>query len=139
GGIKALIGGRGKQPFRGFNRAVQLKRQPGSAMKPISVYTPAFEKGYRPEDTIVDEPVNYGGYQPQNAGGAYHGEVTIHEAITESYNIPAVRLLNDMGIDAGMDAAARFGLELTDADRTLGLALGGLQEGVSPLEMAEAF
>ncbi|GIO16827.1 penicillin-binding protein 2A [Cohnella xylanilytica] len=139
GGIRALIGGRGKQPFRGFNRAVQLKRQPGSTMKPISVYTPAFERGYTPKDTLLDEPVDFGGYQPHNAGGGYHGEVSIYDAIVNSYNIPAVRLLNDIGIDAGMDAAKRFGLELTDADRTLGLALGGLQEGVSPLDMAEAF
>lgn len=139
GGIRALIGGRGKQPFRGFNRAVQLKRQPGSTMKPISVYTPAFERGYTPKDTLLDEPVDFGGYQPHNAGGGYHGEVSIYDAIVNSYNIPAVRLLNDIGIDAGMDAAERFGLELTDADRTLGLALGGLQEGVSPLDMAEAF
>ncbi|MBM7564230.1 PBP1A family penicillin-binding protein [Paenibacillus sacheonensis] len=139
GGIRALIGGRGKQPFRGFNRAVQLKRQPGSAMKPISVYTPAFERGYTPEDKLLDEPVNFGGYQPKNAGGGYHGEVTIYDAIVNSYNIPAVRLLNEMGIDAGMEAAKRFGIELTDADRTLGLALGGLSEGVSPLDMAEAF
>ncbi|AJY73952.1 transglycosylase domain-containing protein [Paenibacillus beijingensis] len=139
GGIRALVGGRGDQPFRGFNRAVQLKRQPGSTMKPIAVYTPALERGYSPEDTLLDEPVDFGGYQPKNAGGSYHGEVTLYEALIHSYNVPAVRLLDEIGIDAGMDAAARFGLKLTDADRTLGLALGGLQEGVSPLEMAEAF
>ncbi|MBP3963227.1 transglycosylase domain-containing protein [Paenibacillus lignilyticus] len=139
GGIKALVGGRGQQPFRGFNRAVQLKRQPGSTMKPISVYTPAFEQGYRPDDRLLDEPITFGGYEPKNAGGGYHGEVSIYEAIVNSYNIPAVRLLNEMGIDAGMEAAERFGIELTEEDRTLGLALGGLQEGVSPLTMAEAF
>jgi penicillin-binding protein 2A len=139
GGIRALIGGRGEQPFRGFNRAVQLKRQPGSTMKPISVYTPALERGYSPEDTIVDEPVNFGGYQPKNAGGSYHGEVSLYEALIHSYNVPAVKLLNEMGIEAGMESSDRFGIELTDADRTLGLALGGLQEGVSPLDMAEAF
>ncbi|NBD23152.1 PBP1A family penicillin-binding protein [Paenibacillus glycinis] len=139
GGIRALVGGRGDQPFRGFNRAVQLKRQPGSTMKPISVYAPAFERGYGPDDKLLDEPVDFGGYRPQNAGGGYHGEVSIHDAIVNSYNIPAVRLLNDIGIDAGMDSSARFGIALTDADRTLSLALGGLQEGVSPLDMAEAF
>ncbi|SEO03153.1 transglycosylase domain-containing protein [Paenibacillus sp. OV219] len=139
GGIKALIGGRGDQPFRGFNRAVQLKRQPGSTMKPISVYTPAFERGYLPSDTLMDEPIDFGGYAPKNAGGGYHGEVSIYDAIVNSYNIPAVELLNEMGIDAGMDAAERFGIKLSDADRTLGLALGGLQEGVSPLTMAAAF
>ncbi len=139
GGIRALVGGRGKQPFRGFNRAVQLKRQPGSAMKPIAVYTPALEQGYKPTDTVLDEPVDFGGYAPKNAGGTYHGEVTLQDALVNSYNVPAVKLLDQIGIDAGMEAAARFGIPLTDADRTLGLALGGLQEGVSPLQMAEAF
>ncbi|PWW02803.1 penicillin-binding protein 2A [Paenibacillus cellulosilyticus] len=139
GGIRALVGGRGDQPFRSFNRAVQLKRQPGSTMKPISVYTPALEHGYSPDDTLIDEPVNFNGYQPGNAGDSYHGEVTIYESIIHSYNVPAVKLLNELGIDAGMESSKRFGLELTDADRNLGLALGGLSEGVSPLEMAEAF
>lgn len=139
GGIRALIGGRGEQPFRGFNRAVQLKRQPGSTMKPIAVYTPALEAGYSPEDTITDEPVDFGGYSPQNAGGVYHGEVTLYEAFIHSYNVPAVKLLNEIGIDKGIEAAERFGIPLTDGDRALGLALGGLQEGVSPVDMAEAF
>jgi penicillin-binding protein 2A len=139
GGIRALIGGRGDQPFRGFNRASQLKRQPGSTIKPIAVYTPALEAGYRPMDTIVDEPINIGGYEPQNAGGGYHGNVTLYEALINSYNIPAVKLLNELGIDKGLDAAGRFGIPLTPEDRTLGLALGGLHEGVSPMQMAEAF
>lgn len=139
GGIRALIGGRGNQPFRGFNRASQLKRQPGSAMKPIAVYAPALERGYKPSDTVVDEPVDFGGYRPKNVTGRYYGEVSLYESLVHSYNIPAVKLLHEIGIDAGMDASARFGLELTDGDRTLSLALGGLQEGVSPLEMAEAF
>lgn len=139
GGIRALIGGRGNQPFRGFNRASQLKRQPGSAMKPIAVYAPALERGYKPSDTVVDEPVDFGGYRPKNVTGRYYGKVSLYESLVNSYNIPAVKLLHEIGIDAGMEASARFGLELTDGDRTLGLALGGLQEGVSPLEMAEAF
>ncbi|QNK55932.1 transglycosylase domain-containing protein [Paenibacillus sp. PAMC21692] len=139
GGIRALIGGRGNQPFRGFNRASQLKRQPGSALKPIAVYAPALEQGYKPSDTVVDEPVDFGGYRPKNVTGRYYGEVSLYESLVHSYNIPAVKLLHEIGIDAGMDASARFGLELADGDRTLGLALGGLQEGVSPLDMAEAF
>lgn len=139
GGIRALVGGRGEQPFRGFNRATQLKRQPGSTLKPIAVYTPALELGYQPNDKLIDEPINIGGYEPQNAGGGYHGEVSLYEALINSYNIPAVKILNEIGIDKGIDAAARFGIPLTDEDRTLGLALGGLQEGVSPLHMAEAF
>ncbi|MGO4185616.1 transglycosylase domain-containing protein [Paenibacillus sp. TAF43_2] len=139
GGIRAIVGGRGEQPFRGFNRATQLSRQPGSTIKPIAVYTPALELGYKPSDDLVDEPININGYEPKNADGSFHGRVSLYEALINSYNIPAVKLLNEMGIEKGMDAAARFGIPLTDEDRSLGLALGGLHEGVSPLQMAEAF
>ncbi|WP_424767158.1 transglycosylase domain-containing protein [Paenibacillus sp. sgz302251] len=139
GGIRALVGGRGEQPFRGFNRATQLKRQPGSTIKPIAVYTPALEQGYQPSDELMDEPININGYEPRNADGRFHGEVSIYEALINSYNIPAVTLLNEIGIDKGMEAAGRFGIPLTAEDRTLGLALGGLHEGVSPLHMAEAY
>ncbi|WP_127530248.1 transglycosylase domain-containing protein [Paenibacillus kobensis] len=139
GGIKALVGGRGAQPFRGFNRAVQLKRQPGSTMKPIAVYTPALENGYRPDSRITDEPVQFGDYAPKNADGQFHGEVSMYEALIHSYNIPAVKMLNELGIDQGVEAATRFGIPLTSEDRNLGLALGGLKSGVSPLQMAEAF
>ncbi|WP_139993913.1 transglycosylase domain-containing protein [Paenibacillus paridis] len=139
GGIRALVGGRGDQPFRGFNRASQLKRQPGSTIKPIVVYAPALEQGYKPSDELVDEPININGYEPQNADGSFHGKVSLYEALIHSYNVPAVKLLNEMGIKQGTDAAERFGIPLTEGDRSLGLALGGLQEGVSPLQMAEAF
>ncbi|MGO4543554.1 transglycosylase domain-containing protein [Paenibacillus sp. 2TAB23] len=139
GGIRALVGGRGEQPFRGFNRATQLKRQPGSTIKPAVVYTPALELGYMPADELVDEPVNINGYEPQNADGSFHGKVSLYEALIHSYNIPAVKLLNEMGIQKGMDAADRFGIPLSKEDQSLGLALGGLHEGVAPVHMAEAF
>jgi len=139
GGIKALVGGRGEQPFRGFNRAVQLSRQPGSTMKPIAVYTPALENGYRPDSRIKDEPIQFGSYEPKNADNKFHGNVTLYEALIQSYNIPAVKLLNEIGIDQGIDAASRFGIPLKAEDRTLGLALGGTKTGVSPLQLAEAY
>ncbi|MDQ6421592.1 PBP1A family penicillin-binding protein [Paenibacillus sp. LHD-117] len=139
GGIKALVGGRGKQPFRGFNRAVQLKRQPGSTMKPIAVYTPALENEFKPDSRIIDEPVRFGSYEPNNVDHTFHGNVSLYEALIHSYNIPAVKLLNEIGIDQGMDASSRFGIPLKAEDRTLGLALGGTNTGVSPLQMAEAY
>ncbi|MDF2835823.1 MAG: penicillin-binding protein [Paenibacillus sp.] len=139
GGIKVLVGGRGKQPFRGFNRAVQLQRQPGSTMKPIAVYTPALENGYQPDSSMIDEPVRFGSYEPNNVDHTFHGEVSLYEALIHSYNIPAVKLLNEIGIDQGIDASSRFGIPLKEEDRTLGLALGGTKTGVSPLDMAEAY
>ncbi len=139
GAIKALVGGRGEQPFRGLNRAVQLNRQPGSTMKPIAVYAPALENGFRPDSRIADEPIRFGDYEPKNADRAYHGDVSLYEALIQSYNIPAVKLLDAIGIEQGMEAAARFGIPLKAEDRTLGLALGGTHTGVSPLRMAEAY
>lgn len=139
GGIRALVGGRGEAGFRSLNRATQMKRQPGSTMKPIAVYAPALEKGLQPGTVIVDEPVDFGGYSPKNSDGQYHGAVTLYEALIRSYNVPAVKTLNEIGIGAGMTSAEKFGLALSEQDRVLGLALGGLQKGVSPLSMAEAF
>ncbi|MBH5316278.1 PBP1A family penicillin-binding protein [Paenibacillus sp. GSMTC-2017] len=139
GGIKSLVGGRGPQPFRGYNRAVQLSRQPGSTMKPIAVYTPALENGFQLDSRINDEPTIFGSYEPKNADNTFHGNVSIYEALTQSYNIPAVKLLNEIGIDQGIDASSRFGITLKSEDRTLGLALGGTKTGVSPLQMAEAY
>ncbi|MFD2613141.1 transglycosylase domain-containing protein [Paenibacillus gansuensis] len=139
GGIRAMVGGRGKPVFRGFNRAVQLKRQPGSSLKPIAVYAPAIEKGYTGDSILKDEPVDYGGYRPGNADGRYRGNVTLSEALIHSYNVPAVNLLHELGIEAGVESAEAFGIPLSSEDGTLGLALGGLHEGTSPLKMAQAF
>ncbi|MFD0868211.1 transglycosylase domain-containing protein [Paenibacillus residui] len=139
GGVRALVGNRGEGVFRGFNRATQLKRQPGSAFKPIVVYGPALERGYTPYSRLYDGELNINGYQPRNWDHRYRGQVTLAEAVTNSWNIPAVWLLNEIGIDAGMDYARSLGIPLSDDDRHLSIALGGLSEGVSPLQMAQAF
>ena len=139
GGISALVGGRGDHTFRGFNRATQLKRQPASTMKPLAAYTPALEQGYEIYDKLQDSPINIDGYQPMNYDKRFHGEVTMYEALVNSYNIPPVWLLNKMGLKYGINAVERFGIKLNEKDHNLGLALGGLSEGVSPLVMAQAF
>ncbi|MBA2870483.1 penicillin-binding protein 2A [Anoxybacillus calidus] len=139
GGITALVGGRGEHVFRGFNRATQLKRQPGSTMKPLAVYTPALEEGYRIFDLLKDQPFDFNGYQPKNYDHQYRGTVTMYEAVINSLNVPAVWLLNEIGLHKGIDAVERFGIPLNKEDHYLGLALGGLKEGVSPLQMAEAY
>lgn len=139
GGIRALVGGRGEYVFRGFNHATQLKRQPGSALKPLAVYTPALENGWQIGSILKDEPMDFGGYRPQNHDGRYLGQRTMYEAVIDSANVPAVWLLQQIGIDKGVDALERFEIPLTAEDRQLGLALGGLIEGTSPLKMAQAF
>jgi penicillin-binding protein 2A len=139
GGIKALVGGRGEHTFLGFNRATQLKRQPGSTMKPLAVYTPALEQGYEVYDSLEDQPLNINGYQPNNYDRQFRGQVTMYDALVYSYNVPPVWLLNQMGLDYGINALERFGIPLQKEDHSLPIALGGMQEGTSPLSMAQAF
>ncbi|HEX2972097.1 MAG TPA: penicillin-binding protein 1A, partial [Tepidisphaeraceae bacterium] len=139
GEIRAIVGGRGNQVYRGFNRATELKRQPGSSFKPLAVYGPAIEKGYTPDSMLYDGDLNIAGYKPRDWDVQTRGQVTMREAILSSWNIPAVWLLNEIGIDAGMAFVKKAGIPLPPADRTLSIALGGLSEGVSPLQMAQAY
>jgi penicillin-binding protein 2A len=139
GGIRGIVGQRGEHVFRGFNHATHLKRQPGSTFKPIMVYGPALEKGYRADSVLQDAPLNVGGYQPRNSDGQTRGPVSLHDALIHSWNIPAVWLLNEIGVSAGIDFATRTGIPMEDEEPNLGLALGGMSGGVSPLQMAQAF
>ncbi|MGE7767238.1 transglycosylase domain-containing protein [Peribacillus sp. NPDC096540] len=139
GGIKALVGGRGKHQFMGYNRATQLTRSPGSAIKPLVVYTPAVEEGYDITTPLKDEKMSFGEYEPTNLSGIYKGEVPMYEAVMNSLNVPTVWLLNEIGIDKGLDSLKRFGIPYKKDDRNLAIALGGMEKGVSPLQMAGAF
>ncbi|WJH34093.1 transglycosylase domain-containing protein [Paenibacillus sp. CC-CFT747] len=99
GGIVAMIGGRDYES-KGRNRALD-PRSPGSAMKPLVVYAPAIESGeYGPNSMLKDEPINIGGYAPKDLG-AYRGQVDMTTAIQKSINVPAVWLLNEIGLKRG--------------------------------------
>jgi penicillin-binding protein 2A len=139
GGIRGLIGYRGQYFYQGFNRATQLKRQPGSAIKPLAVYGPALEKGYTPNSILKDEKTDFNGYSPSNYNDRYQGRITLSDALIHSTNVPAVALLNEIGIEAGIDFLKKTGIPLHKDDRNLSIALGGFTEGVSPLDMAQAF
>lgn len=139
GAIRGLVGYRGESAFRQFNRASQLKRQPGSIVKPLMVYGPALEKGYRPDTLLFDGPLNLDGYSPKDWDNQTRGWVTMEEAIEQSWNIPAVWLFDQIGIETGKAFAQKAGIPLTKNDTHLSLALGGFSEGVSPLDMAQAY
>jgi len=144
GEVRALIGGREHLTKRGLNRATAMRRQPGSAIKPIAVYGPALEKGYSPSSVVDDVPVVFGSssqpYAPENYDGKYRGLITMREAVRKSVNVPAVKFLNEIGISEGFSFAKRLGLPLDDKnDKNLSLALGGLTHGVSPLDIAAAY
>jgi len=140
GGVRGLVGGRGEQVFRGFNRATQIRVQPGSSLKPLVVYTPALEEGYEIDSKLQDKPFKKGNYEPQNFTKTYKGEVPMYEALQNSLNVPAVWLLDKIGIEKGIDALDRFGIPYEEKDKhSLGIALGGMTKGVSPLQMASAY
>ncbi len=139
GGVSALVGGRGEHVFRGFNRATQLRAQPGSSIKPLAVYTPALEKGYKYSSELVDKPITFGNYKPENFSKTYEGKVEMYKALEKSLNIPAVWLLNEIGLNNGIDSLKKFGIPVEKEDKNLAIALGGMSKGVSPLQMANAF
>ncbi|KAB2330204.1 PBP1A family penicillin-binding protein [Cytobacillus depressus] len=139
GGVRGLVGGRGSYVFRGFNRATHIKAQPGSTLKPLAVYTPALEEGYTPTSMLKDEPMSFNQYTPENASRKFSGEVSMYKAVEESLNVPAVWLLDQIGLEKGLDSLKRFGIPLEKEDEYLGIALGGMRKGISPLILAEAY
>ncbi|WP_264736761.1 transglycosylase domain-containing protein [Cytobacillus firmus] len=140
GGIRALAGGRGEHTLLGHNRAVHKVGQPGSTMKPIVPYTAALESGWEITDELKDERMTFGeDYEPNNYNGQFRGNVPMYEAVKDSLNVPAVWLLDEIGVQKGVDAAKRFGIPEDAINQNLALALGGTNEGVSPLTMAQAY
>lgn len=117
-----------------------LRRQPASTIKPVLVYAPAFEKlGYSPSTLILDEPVNYGGYTPHNATKLFYGYTSVRDSLIRSTNIPAVKTLNEIGIDYAKEFAGKMGITFNENDNNLALALGGFTDGVTATELAGAY
>lgn len=142
GGVTALVGGRsGTHVFRGYNRATQLVRSPGSTIKPLAVYTPALENGYHYDSMVEDKLQSYGSnkYTPHNWNNVYQGKIPMYEALALSKNTSAVWLLNKIGVQKGYDSVEKFGIKLSKSDDNLSLALGGLKKGVSPYQIASAY
>ena len=142
GHIKAIVGGRGKEndKKRVLNRASQSYRQPGSAFKPIMSYAPAIEKGKGAASVVDDAPFKAGSYQPKNFDGTYRGLTTLREGLRRSVNIVAIKLLKENKIGYAKEMAQKMGISsLVEQDDGLGITLGGLSRGVTPLEMASAY
>jgi len=138
GFIRAMVGGRNFRDSE-FNRAVQARRQPGSAFKPF-VYAEAIEQGWSPGNTVLDQPVvvelNPGSWRPRNYDHTFHGMVTLRTALARSFNVSAVRLGMAVGIEAVAARAKALGLE-SRIPIVHSLPLGSCM--VNPLEMAQAY
>lgn len=138
GFVKAIVGGR-SQEYDGhmLNRAYQSYRQPGSAIKPLIVYTPALERGYTPDTVVEDAPIEGG---PENASGRYLGSVTLRYAVENSINTVAWNLLEEMTPVTGISYLKEMNFaKLSPEDERPAASLGGFTNGVSPVEMAAAY
>jgi penicillin-binding protein 1A len=140
GHVKAMVGGRDFRESQ-FNRAIQSRRQPGSAFKPI-IYAAALDKGYTPATVIIDSPIVFQDEQmdfkwkPKNYGEKFHGPTLLREALAKSRNVITIKILQDIGIDYCIEYAAKLGITST-LNRDLSIALGS--SGVSLLELVEAY
>ncbi len=145
GQIRALVGGRGEDEY---NRALKAERSPGSAIKPF-VYTAAMDSGYTTTTVVVDEPVEYPmgtgtTWAPRNFNGKFVGPLRLRQALEQSTNTIAVKLMADLKPDKVISYARKMGITTlvesgTRNDRGLALALGGLTRGVTPIEMVQAY
>jgi len=153
GQVVGTVGGLGTEVnSTGFNRATQAYRQPGSTIKPIAVIAPGLEDKVLTAGTVyADVPTNFGSesnpYEPKNDSGKYEGSITIREAIELSENIPEVKAMSDLGPINSINFMRQIGIsKLVTAsenkkqnDENVTLALGGVTNGISPLEMAAAY
>ena len=140
GHVKAMVGGLDFNLSQ-FNRAIQSRRQPGSAFKPFT-YAAALDKGYTPATIIIDSPIIYTDdemdfkWKPKNYKEKFYGPTLLRTALIFSRNVVTIKILRDIGIDYVIDYARRFGIT-SPLSRDLSLALGS--SGVSLLELTNAY
>lgn len=140
GKVRAVVGGTDFSVSQ-FDRAIQARRQPGSAFKPI-VYAAALEKGFRPDSVLVDEPLSLAGamrghtWEPRNFDNRHYGPTTLREGLIYSRNIIAIKLLQEAGINSAISMARNLGID-APLKPDLTLALGS--SGISLLEMTAAY
>ena len=153
GYVKAIVGGRGsKKVSLGLDRATQSTRQPGSTFKVLSTYAPAIDTmGYTLTTKIKDEPFNYSNGRPvKNWYSGYRGTVTVRKAIADSMNVCAVKTLTEITPQLGCDYLLNFGFTTLVQNRTekdgsvvsdiqQPLALGGITDGITNLEITAAY
>ncbi|RME39418.1 MAG: penicillin-binding protein 1A [Deltaproteobacteria bacterium] len=143
GRIKAMVGGY-DFGLSQFNRAVQSRRQPGSAMKPL-IYAAALDRGYTPATIILDTPIIYREtrdngketeWKPRNYGQKFYGPTSLRTGLAKSRNIITIKILEDIGVNYAANYARRLGIE-SPIERDLTLALGST--AVTPLELAKVY
>lgn len=158
GHIKAIMGGRDVDGSRVLNRATNARRQPGSSIKPISVYLPALDNGYTAGTTIDDLPYYNakGELKPRNAYSGYRGIQTLRQSVEQSINVNSVKTVESLGVGTIFKYLEKMGIIDKDSpesdsivtrqengdhndENTAALGLGGMTKGLTPLELTAAY
>jgi len=140
GNVKVMMGGKDFRESQ-FNRAIQSRRQPGSAFKPI-IYAAALDKGYTPATMIIDSPIIYEDtehdftWKPRNYKEKFYGPTIFRDALAKSRNVVTIKILQDIGIDYAIDYARKLGIT-SNMNRDLSIALGS--SGISLLELVSTY
>ncbi len=117
-----------------------MYRQPASTLKPLAVYLPCIIHNIcTPATQILDEAINYNGFSPHNANNKYNGYVSVRDSLKNSLNIPAVKLLDSLGVDKSRDTLSTLGITTKKADANLALALGATTKGVKLNDLINAY
>ena len=141
GAVVALVGGFDFEESK-FNRAVQARRQPGSAFKPF-VYSAALDAGFTPATVVNDAPVVLDDpgledtWRPKNYSGSFYGPMRLREALVKSRNLVSIRVLDRIGVGHAIEYASRFGFPTSALPRNLTLALGS--GNLTPVELAAGY
>lgn len=143
GNVVGVAGGLGEKQGAGWNRATQMKKQTGSSIKPIADVAPALEEKIITAATVYDDSKTDfgGGYTPKNDGNKYRGYINIRQFIETSQNMPALKIMKELTPKKSLEYLRKMGITSLDdkADDVLSLAIGGMTDGISPLEMAVAY
>ena len=142
GYVVGAVGALGEKGAGNLNRATQIRRQPGSSIKPIAVYGPSLEERVITAASVYDDkPLKYGTWTPSNAYSGYKGLTNMRQAMKISSNTVAIQVLKDLTTEKSISYLKELGVTSLDdeKDNSLPLALGGISTGISPLEMAGAY
>lgn len=149
GNVVGTVGGLGEKTVSGnLNRATQSTRQTGSAMKPISTIAPAIQEKIITAGTVYDDSkTKFGSYTPKNDNDKYRGLITVRDAIGYSQNMVPLKIMTELtpgkSIDylrkMGVTSLYKHGEDKKKDDESLPLAIGGISDGISPLEVAGAY
>ncbi len=150
GNVLAVSGGLGEKTGRNLNRGTQSLRQPGSSIKPIADISPALQEKVITASTVYNDTLtDFNGYKPHNSGDSYSGLISIRQIIAYSKNVPEVKIMRELTPSKSIDYLRNFGVSTLkkaseveagkENDEHLSLAIGGVTDGISPLEMAGAY